>query len=244
VRGLPAYGVARRSNSLGVLRQRDGGGGGASSLLTGLVSYWNLDETSGTRFDSAGTNNLTDTGGVGSTIGIQGNAATGFGASTFLSNTSDITQITGDWTIALWFRTGANVNTNQALVSRWGATSLDQEYIVYVHVNSFRFLVNAPSIVFIDLPVTANTTYLGFAWHDATAGRIYVQLNDGGNTSDTVGVINTSAGNTFRVGQRGDTSLPWLGDWIDEIGIWGRVLTPAERTQICNGGAGITYPFS
>jgi hypothetical protein len=219
-------------------------GGGASSLLTGLRVYYNLNESNGTRFDSAGTNNLTDNGGVGSTIGIQGNAATGFGASTFLSNTSDITQITGDWTIALWFRTGANVNINQALVSRWGATSLDKEYIVYVHLNTFRFLVNAPSTVFIDRPVASNTTYLGFAWHDATAGKIYVQLNDGSNTSDTVGVINTSAGNTFRVGQRGDISLPWLGDWIDEIGIWGRVLTPAERTQIYNGGAGITYPFT
>jgi hypothetical protein len=214
-----------------------------SPLLTDLLAYWPLDEASGTRFDSVGTNHLSDTGGVGSTIGKQGNAATGFGASTFLSSTSDNTQIAGDWTIALWFRTGANVSTNQALISRWGAASLDQEYIVYVHGSSFRFLVNAPSTVYIDRPVAPNTTYLGFAWHDATAGKIYVQLNDGVDTSDTVGVIKTSAGNTFRVGQRGDTSLPWLGNWIDEIGIWGRVLTPAERTQLYNGGAGITYPF-
>jgi hypothetical protein len=214
----------------------------ASPLLTDLVAYWKLDETSGTRFDSVGTNNLADNGGVGSTIGIQGNAATGFGASTFLSNTSDITQITGDWTLALWFRTGADVNTNQSLVSRFDTVPYD--YLVYVQSNTFRFLAYDPSATLIDLPVSPNTTYLGFAWHDATAGKIYVQLNDGVATSDTVGVINTSAGNTFRVGQRGDTSLPWLGDWIDEIGIWGRVLTPAERTQLYNGGAGITYPFT
>jgi hypothetical protein len=241
VRGLPAYGVQRRANNLGVLRQRATGGGGASSLLTGLRVYYNLNEPNGTRFDSAGTNNLTDNGGVGSTIGIQGNAATGFGASTFLSSTSDITQITGDWTLALWFRTGADVNTNQALVSRFD--TVPYEYLVYVQSNTFRFLAYDPSATLIDLPVASNTTYLGFAWYDATAGKIYVQLNDGVDTSDTVGVINTSVGNTFRVGQRGDTSLPWLGDWIDEIGIWGRVLTPAERTQIYNGGAGITFPF-
>jgi hypothetical protein len=235
--------VQRRANSLGVLRQRATGGGGASSLLTGLRVYYNLNEPNGIRFDSAGSNNLTDTGGVGSTIGKQGNAATGFGASTFLSNTSDITQITGDWTAALWFRTGANASTNQTLISRYSAGASDKEYLIYVQSNTFRFLVIAPSTVLITLPVAPNTTYLGFAWHDATAGKIYVQLNDGADTSDTVGVIKTSAGNTFRVGQRGDVSLPWLGDWIDEIGIWGRVLTPAERTQLYNGGAGITFPF-
>ena len=42
---------------------------------TGLVSYWALDETSGTRYDSHGSNDLTDNNTVGYTTGVQGNAA-------------------------------------------------------------------------------------------------------------------------------------------------------------------------
>ena len=31
---------------------------------------------------------------------------------------------------------------------------------------------------------------------------------------------------------------------IDEVGLWRRVLTPAERTTLYNCGAGLTYPFA
>ena len=34
--------------------------GSANGLLTGLVSYWELDEANGTRYDAHGTNDLTD----------------------------------------------------------------------------------------------------------------------------------------------------------------------------------------
>jgi len=47
----------------------------ASSLLTGLVSYWNLNEASGTRGDSIGVVPLMDNGGVIATAGIKGNSA-------------------------------------------------------------------------------------------------------------------------------------------------------------------------
>jgi hypothetical protein len=34
-----------------------------------------------------------------------------------------------------------------------------------------------------------------------------------------------------------------MGD-IDEVGIWSRVLTSTEVTQLYNGGAGLQYPFT
>jgi hypothetical protein len=40
-----------------------------SGLKSGLISYWNLDETTGTRYDSHGTNHLTMTGTVGQAAG-------------------------------------------------------------------------------------------------------------------------------------------------------------------------------
>jgi hypothetical protein len=41
---------------------------------SGIVSYWPLDETSGTRADSLGTNHLSNNNGVGSAPGVVGNA--------------------------------------------------------------------------------------------------------------------------------------------------------------------------
>jgi hypothetical protein len=35
----------------------------------------------------------------------------------------------------------------------------------------------------------------------------------------------------------------WNG-MVDEVGFWKRVLTPAERAEIYNSGAGKTYPFT
>ncbi len=52
--------------------------GGGSSLLNGLVHYFKLDETSGTRYDSVGTAHLTD------------NNTVGFGTDTFWTNASGL----------------------------------------------------------------------------------------------------------------------------------------------------------
>ena len=46
-----------------------------SSLTTNLISYWKLDETSGTRVDSVGNNDLTDNNTVLYGAGKQGNGA-------------------------------------------------------------------------------------------------------------------------------------------------------------------------
>ena len=43
----------------------------ASSLLTSLISYWKLDETSGTRVDVVSGNDLTDN----NTVGVDGKSA-------------------------------------------------------------------------------------------------------------------------------------------------------------------------
>lgn len=51
-----------------------------ATLPTGLVSYWNLDEASGVRHDSHGSNNLTDHNTVGSVVGLGGYLAANFNA--------------------------------------------------------------------------------------------------------------------------------------------------------------------
>src|SRR3972149_4825629 len=52
-----------------------GGGDAAGGIKTSLISFWELEEASGTRTDSHGANNLTDNNTVTQAVGKVGNAA-------------------------------------------------------------------------------------------------------------------------------------------------------------------------
>jgi hypothetical protein len=63
---------------------------------TNLIAWWSMDETSGTRFDSHGTNALSDNGNVGTTTGVVGNAASFDGLDDYLSIADNLALSTGD----------------------------------------------------------------------------------------------------------------------------------------------------
>ena len=75
-----------------------------SSLLTGLVSWWNLDETSGTRADSVGSNHLTDVNTVGYAAGKIGNAAS-FVAANNETLSTETALFEDDFTLSMWVKT-------------------------------------------------------------------------------------------------------------------------------------------
>jgi len=79
----PADEIAALETNLGILlcaaRRRSGAQGGSATisghatLSTNLLSYWKLEEVSGTRADEVGGFTLTDNGTVGQGTGKQGN---------------------------------------------------------------------------------------------------------------------------------------------------------------------------
>jgi len=48
----------------------------------------------------------------------------------------------------------------------------------------------------------------------------------------------------FAIGARRDTAPLYFDGRIDEVGLWKRVLTTAERTALYNSGAGVADPFA
>jgi hypothetical protein len=87
-----------------------------SGLATGLVSYWELEESSGTRNDSHGSNNLTDVNTVGVATGIQGDAADFVRANTESLTITDASQtgldITGDMSLSFWMNVDIAIPNN------------------------------------------------------------------------------------------------------------------------------------
>jgi hypothetical protein len=77
----------------------------ASTLSTGITSYWKLDEASGTRADSASSNNLTDVNSVGQATGKIGSAGQfTISGSKYLSIADNASLSTGstDFTVSVW----------------------------------------------------------------------------------------------------------------------------------------------
>ena len=69
-----------------------------------LVSVWKMDESSGTREDAVGSNDVTDINTVGSASGKNGNAADFVAAnSEVLELGSGVTDQSGDFAHAMWF---------------------------------------------------------------------------------------------------------------------------------------------
>jgi hypothetical protein len=227
-------------NIVKLLRQRDAGGdSSSSSLLTGLVSYWKLDETSGTRFDSASTNNLADNGGVGSTIGKIGNAAE-FDTTNYLSTNTVLSS--GPFSVSCWIYADTVTQPAGGIVNRYdNGVPAERTWTTYVANDDIVFGV-LPTSLTVSNVVSAATWHLFIFWYDDVAQEIGIQFDTTIQTTpQTTGYPVTNV--DFTVGSRANGGTAFDGR-IDEVGIWSRVLTASERTQLHNGGSGITYPFS
>lgn len=232
---------------------------GPSSLLTGIVSYWKMDEASGTRVDSVLTtgNDLADNNTVTQNPGkIAGAGQFTAANSEFLSRASNASLQTGDiaFTWAGWVYLDSLVNGT--MLAKWGTDAGSREYISFFnhddHAPNDRFTFGVSTDgnagTFVDAttfgaPSTATWYHLGM-WHDPTANTINIRVNNGAANSAAFATGVRSGATTFVFGRLGSASLYYLNGRWDEVGFWKRLLTDQEWTTLYNGGNGMTYPFA
>lgn len=224
-------------------------------LASGLVSYWALDEASGTRNDSHGSNHLTDNATVAGTTGKISNAADfEAGNSEYLSLASNADVQTGDidFTFAAWvnLESAAGLRT---ILSKFNNTSNLREYLLDYSATTSRFRFTVSSNGTSTTTVSADnfgaaslaTWYFVVAWHDATANTINIQVNNGtpNSAAHTGGVFTGSA--AFRIGAAvaSGGAPAYFDGLIDEVAFWKRALTDAERTDLYNSGSGRNYAY-
>jgi hypothetical protein len=220
---------------------------GGSTLLNDLTAWWSLDEASGNRADSH-TNLITlaENGTVGSAVGKISNAASFAGnSSNYLESSATELRFSSTFYIALWIYPTVNSGA-QAYISRYDFTNSARSYYVGDSNGKFAILVSndgaTGTINSHPLSFSTNTWYFLEAYYNAATDETGIAVNGGSFTtvSHTGGLFNPAT-TPVRVGQHPNGQQPAQGR-IDEIGIWNRILTTAERTELYNSGNGIAYP--
>lgn len=220
------------------------------SLLDNLISYWALNEASGNALDAHGSNALTGTGSPGSAAGILDNARTFSGAAQYFARADNAELSTGDvdFTLSCWVYLSAKV-ANRQVVGKWLSTTNNREYRIVYASGSDRFLfqisgngvstTTVTDAVFGSPPL--NTWMHIVAFHDSTANQAGIQINGGTPTTaaHTTGAFNGAS--AFTIGVIGEGNGDYWNGRIDEVGLWKRVLTVEERTDLYNSGNGLAY---
>jgi hypothetical protein len=215
-----------------------------SPLLDGLVHYWPLGETTGQRFDVAGSLHLNDVNSVGYGVGKYGNAGSFLASSSRYLIAPSTEAITSKFTITGWYKPSL-VTSTRGLVCLSGTTwTSTVAAAVYGAATSVSLMVGNVAAN----PQFGSALYVGrwvffAAWYDHTDRKGYITVNN------ETPVVSTGANNPMYTTPEywyvGFSNIPatltYADGLIDEVGIWNRVLTAAEITQLYSYGYGQFY---
>jgi hypothetical protein len=218
-----------------------------SGLATDLVSYWEMEETSNTRVDSHGANDLTDNNPVTYATGILGNAAAFLASGLdFLSNTTAIGYAEGaPLSYNLWVYL-PSTSQKGVFVEDSAIVNSNSGFAIGVGNNDLDTAGNDLMIPLWGYTWQDTDVAIGTGWHMITViygtdrktkaykdgSLVFTGTTAGGAMSDADFFIGKSQGPTAR----------YLSDgYIDEVGVWSRALTADEIVELYNAGDGIPY---
>lgn len=229
---------------------------------TNLAAWWSLNETSGTRNDSHGTNHLTVGGSTSYAAGLVGNAVDLEAATLdYLSVADNASMSMGgtDFTIAGWVRLESKPAVVQTVIARYSnATAAQREYIVRYATGADRFqfyivtytggvpgVGTTLSLAQADtFGAVSTATWYFVACKYVLASRInYISINGGAWNASAAHAVGQSMADTATltaVGAYSDPLFHWDG-LLDELCVYRRAVTDDEITWLYNGGAGRAY---
>jgi hypothetical protein len=215
------------------------------ALTDNLVAFWELEEASGNRTDAVASIVLTDVNTVTSAAGIVGTAASFNQVSAESLTVADNAALSMgniDFTIQAWVRF-IDVASTHVVICKGAAVNSTLEYALYGD--------SSPDLVFrIDdgsatLPtvrktnISDSTWYHVIAYHDSVNNLIGIIVNDGTPATTATSIGSQDTAQVFTIGDDGNSR--WHHGLIDQVGIWKRVLSAGEITQLYNAGSGLSY---
>jgi hypothetical protein len=217
-----------------------------AGLLVNLAAYWKLEEASGTRVDQLGVSDLSPVNAPGNNTGKLGSAVQLVQASAqSVSRASNATLTMGssDFTIQMWAYLNTIGGIQVGLAKGPSATTTSYEYQIILGHSALSDHVlfaisDGSNQTFVEGAALSAATWTHILmWSDHGTGRIYLEIN-GTQTSVANSRNPQSAGLTFNLGQDASSASFHMGGRLDEVAIWKRVLTVAERAYLYNSGNG------
>jgi hypothetical protein len=226
-----------------------------ASLTTSLISYWDLEETSPgsvavTRYDLHGGNNLTDNNSTASSASGKIGQCADFNASNSESLSITAGAIWGynssggsantNLSASFWFKPDALTGTVGLVGYYTGASDL-HEWLVYHNGTSLVLLVRnqGASITW------AGTLSIGTWYHVVvtmnSSNQYQLIVNNGTPGTGSGAGGSGSASCQFRIGAYGTSPTGFFDGLIEEVGIWSKVLSSQEITDLYNSGSGLPY---
>lgn len=220
-----------------------------SGLIKDLVSYYRLDEESGVRINSViGATDLTDNNTVGfSADGVSSkteNCADFVAANEeYLSHGgAELRLGDSDWSISAWIK--SDITSNQDVVGIWKTSFNNREWRIFYSssFNEYQFEIssNGESGGVSSVrsgAVSSGTWYNHIIVHDSVNNTIKYYL-DGSlkNTTSHSGGAFEGDGE-FRMGHT-FSSTEFFDGKIDEFGVWSRVISARDISDLYNNGDG------
>jgi len=220
------------------------------NFLDNLLLHTDMEDASATTVnESTGTYTLTkaSSGNPVSGTGQVGNCQV-FTTDYITSNFNPNTSIgTGDVTVAIWFKT-ASADTRRVFFYMGEISGTFQDVFMMQAGNNADgnpVLVQGRVGTSGTASISASSLqddgwHLAIATRSGTTAHLYIDNSEIG-TGSTDAEWGADLGVGFRIGAGQDLSNNLMTGSLDEIGIWGKVLTSAERAELWNSGAGLAY---
>ncbi len=229
------------------------------ALTDNLISYYRLEADS---TDSLAVNNGSDTAITYSSGNGKISNGAGFDGSTskIVAKTSAILAALTNASISFWLKNtlGGGAGTAQVVpYAERGSSGNDIWKIEQIRNTGLGITVGSLAFVHRDDAGTLDNHFIPTGvvvndgnWHHVVftkagvACKFYIdrELKSSGNLSGNDTMTNATL-ESWMGQDKGDSAAKYTGS-IDEVGLWSKTLSPAEVTQLYNGGSGLQYPLS
>lgn len=213
----------------------------SSPLLTNITAYYKLDESSGSAVDQISANNGTVSGATYSATGKVNTAYQMDGTGGIaLPNNSTFIMGTKNFSLSMWvyitaLPTGGGIALFGGQQNGFGLNVQTTDMSLRVQKVYESAGPQSSSNI-----IQLNTWQFITCTLDSATNLVTFYLNGTSVGSGTY--VKDFTGATNLIGMAIDPNQNVIGK-IDEIGYWGRVLTPTEISTLYNSGAGKSYPF-
>jgi len=215
----------------------------ASTLGDGLVAHWKMNEHTGdgTVADSTGNNTGEATGNT-EDLSVAGKISTALDFSggnkyVLVSSPTNLPLGNSPSTMSAWVYVKGVSDGNAQDVVTYGPGSPNSARLLSLGDGSKISMGFYANDYAANNVMTYNEWTLVTATYDGTTGRVYKNGAEVGNQVFTD--VDTQAGGDFRIADSNwNSAAENFNGYIDDVRVYNRALTPAEISELYNGGAG------